>query len=53
MKKDLPSYPTQITLSFIDDKWKMLIIGEILATLIIIIHRKSSKINGLWHLTNV
>ena len=30
MKKDLPSCPAQITLSFIDNKWKMLIIGEIL-----------------------
>ena len=30
MKKDLPSCPAQITLSFMDDKWKMLIIGELM-----------------------
>jgi|GEM_PF-86485 len=30
MDKKLPSCPAQITLSFIDNKWKMLIIGEIL-----------------------
>lgn len=30
MKKELPSCPVQITLSLIDNKWKALIIGEIL-----------------------
>ena len=30
MEKELPSCPAQITLSLIDNKWKMLIIGEIL-----------------------
>ena len=30
MKKELPSCPAQITLSLIDNKWKILIIGEIL-----------------------
>ena len=30
MKKELPSCPVQITLSLIDNKWKMLIIGEIM-----------------------
>ena len=30
MKKELPSCPVQITLSLIDNKWKTLIIGEIL-----------------------
>jgi len=30
MKKELPSCPAQITLSLIDNKWKMLIIGELL-----------------------
>ena len=30
MKKELPSCPAQITLSFIDNKWKMLIIVEML-----------------------
>jgi len=29
-KKELPSCPVQITLSLIDNKWKVLIIGEIL-----------------------
>ena len=30
IKKELPSCPVQITLSLIDNKWKMLILGEIL-----------------------
>ena len=30
MKKELPSCPVQITLSLMDNKWKALIIGEIL-----------------------
>lgn len=30
MNKDLPSCPVQITMSLIDNKWKVLIIGEIL-----------------------
>ncbi|MCL2240277.1 MAG: winged helix-turn-helix transcriptional regulator, partial [Defluviitaleaceae bacterium] len=30
LKKELPSCPVQITLSLIDNKWKVLIIGEIL-----------------------
>ena len=30
MEKELPSCPAKITLSFIDNKWKMIIIGEIL-----------------------
>jgi len=30
MKKELPSCPVQITLSLIDNKWKALIIGELL-----------------------
>ena len=30
MKKKLPSCPVQITLSLMDNKWKALIIGEIL-----------------------
>ena len=30
MEKELPSCPAQITLSLIDNKWKVLIIGEIL-----------------------
>lgn len=30
MKKELPSCPVQVTLSLIDNKWKMLILGEIL-----------------------
>jgi len=30
VKKELPSCPVQITLSLIDNKWKMLIIGEIM-----------------------
>jgi len=29
-KKELPSCPVQVTLSLIDNKWKMLILGEIL-----------------------
>jgi len=30
MKKELPSCPVQVTLSLIDNKWKTLIIGEIM-----------------------
>ena len=30
MKKELPSCPAQVTLSLIDNKWKILIIGELL-----------------------
>ena len=30
LEKELPSCPVQITLSLIDNKWKVLIIGEIL-----------------------
>ena len=30
MRKELPSCPVQITLSLIDNKWKTLIIGEIM-----------------------
>ena len=30
MKKELPACPVQITLSLTDNKWKMLILGEVL-----------------------